>query len=99
MLSFGVCYGLCVQGIGYGRLSTNLLPREILRDRMIRAKKPWAVAAVAILLLGFTIGYFGKWREWSSARIDESYQQAFNVAKDSTGYDNKDGFRSGNRRL
>jgi type IV pilus assembly protein PilM len=84
MLSFGVCYGLCVQGLGYGRLSTNLLPREIVKDRLIRAKKPWAVAAVAILLLGCTIGYFGKWREWSSAQLD-SYQQAFNQAKDSTG--------------
>src|SRR5215831_1981993 len=44
MLSFGVCYGLCVQGLGYGHLSTNLLPREIVKDRLIRAKKPWAVA-------------------------------------------------------
>jgi type IV pilus assembly protein PilM len=84
MLSFGVCYGLCVQGLGYGRLSTNLLPREIVKDRMIRAKKPWAVAAVAILLLGLTFGYFARWREWSSARIDDAYQQAFNVAKSST---------------
>jgi len=84
MLSFGVCYGLCVQGLGYARLSTNLLPREIVKDRMIRAKKPWAVAAVAILLLGLTFGYFARWREWSSARIDEAYQQAFSVAKSST---------------
>ncbi len=85
MLSFGVCYGLCVQGLGLGHLSTNLLPRKIITDRMIRAKKPWAVAAVAILLLALTVGYFARWREWNSARIDEAYQQAFNMAKDSTG--------------
>jgi type IV pilus assembly protein PilM len=81
MLSYGVCYGLCVQGLGHARLSTNLLPPEIVNDRIIRAKKPWAVAAVALLLLGCTFGYFARWREWNSARIDDSYQQAFNDAK------------------
>jgi type IV pilus assembly protein PilM len=79
-LSFGVCYGLAVQALGKGRLSTNLLPREILKERMIRAKKPWAVAAVAILMLGCTLGYLGKWREWSSAQED-LYTQAFNTSK------------------
>lgn len=85
MLSFGVCYGLCVQGLGYGRLSTNLLPPEIVNDRIIRAKKPWAVAAVALLLLGFTFGYVARWREWNSARIDDAYQQAFGDVKRTTG--------------
>jgi type IV pilus assembly protein PilM len=84
MLSFGVCYGLCIQGLGLAKLSTNLLPREIVRDRMIRAKKPWAVVAVAIVLLGCVFGYLARWREWNSARIDESYQQAINTAKSAT---------------
>lgn len=81
MLSYGACYGLCVQALGYGRLSTNLLPPEIVNDRIIRAKKPWAVAAVALLLLGCTFGYFARWREWNSARIDDSYKQAFDDAQ------------------
>jgi type IV pilus assembly protein PilM len=84
MLSFGVCYGLCVQGLGLARLSTNLVPPEIVKDRMIKAKKPWAVAAVALLLLGCTIGYFGKWREWSSARPDENFKDAFSKADQAT---------------
>src|SRR6185369_8970964 len=37
MLSFSVCYGLAVQALEKGRLNTNLLPREIIKDRMIRA--------------------------------------------------------------
>ncbi len=81
-LSFGVCYGLAVQALGKGRLNTNLVPPEIVKDRKIRAKKPWAVAAVAILLLGCTIGYFGKWREWNSAREDDAYTRAFREADD-----------------
>ncbi|HYW78569.1 MAG TPA: hypothetical protein VE890_03295, partial [Thermoguttaceae bacterium] len=38
-------------------LRTNLLPREIVNDRLVRQKKPWALAAAAILLLGLSIGY------------------------------------------
>jgi type IV pilus assembly protein PilM len=66
LLSFAVCYGLVLQGLGQSTLSTNLLPREIVTDRLIREKKPWAVAMVAALLLGCTISFFGHWRAWNS---------------------------------
>ena len=39
------------------RLQTNLLPGEIRAERAVRGKKPWAVAAAALLLLG--LGAFG----------------------------------------
>jgi len=52
VLTFPVAYGLALQGLGQARLSTNLLPAEIRTDRLIRAKKPYAVAAAAMLLLG-----------------------------------------------
>src|SRR5262249_35372906 len=55
VLSFGVAYGLALQGLGVTRLRTNLLPQEIQFDRMIRAKKPWAAAAAASLLLGIAV--------------------------------------------
>jgi type IV pilus assembly protein PilM len=67
LLSFAVCYGLVLQGLDKASLSTNLLPPEILTDRMIREKKPWAVAMVATLLLGITINFLGHWRAWNSA--------------------------------
>ncbi|MGO8688522.1 MAG: type IV pilus assembly protein PilM [Thermoguttaceae bacterium] len=57
ILSFGVCYGLALQGLGKGGLKTNLLPKEILRDRLIREKKPWAVAAAATLLLACSLSF------------------------------------------
>jgi type IV pilus assembly protein PilM len=57
VLTFGTCYGLCLQALGKGKLSTNLLPREIMTERMIRAKKPWAVAALAALTLGLGLNY------------------------------------------
>ncbi|MCE5269546.1 MAG: pilus assembly protein PilM [Planctomycetaceae bacterium] len=57
LLSFGVCYGLCLQGLGKGGVHTNLLPKEIVNERLIKRKKPWAVAAAAVLLLAFCVHY------------------------------------------
>ena len=76
LLSFAVSYGLVLQGLGKAKLSTNLLPREILSDRMVRAKKPWTVGVAAALALGCTISFLGHWRAWQSARV-EKYAQAF----------------------
>ena len=38
--------------------STNLVPREIMTERLVRAKKPWAVATVGALLLACTFNVF-----------------------------------------
>ncbi len=70
LLSFAVCYGLCLQSLGRGKLSTNLLPREIVTDRLIRDKKPWAVGVMAAILLGCSVSFMGHWRAWRSAQID-----------------------------
>lgn len=56
-LAFSVCYGLAVQALDRGKLCTNLLPPEIVKDRLIRAKKPWAIAAAAALLLACSLSY------------------------------------------
>ena len=57
LLSFGVCYGLALQGMGKSGIHTNLLPKEIINDRLIRRKKPWAVAATAMFMLACGISY------------------------------------------
>ncbi|MEN6492655.1 MAG: type IV pilus assembly protein PilM [Thermoguttaceae bacterium] len=57
LLCFGVSYGLALQGLSRGALRTNLLPQELVQERMIRAKKPWAVGAIAMLLLGMSISF------------------------------------------
>jgi type IV pilus assembly protein PilM len=77
-LSFGVCYGLAAQGLGKALVTTNLLPQEIVKDRLVREKKPWAVAAAAALMLACTIS-FASWtravstvdqKTWNSAEND-----------------------------
>ncbi|MCI0360766.1 MAG: type IV pilus assembly protein PilM [Planctomycetaceae bacterium] len=59
LLAFGTCFGLCIQALGKSKLATNLLPREIETQRMIRAKKPWAVAAVAATVLACALNFVG----------------------------------------
>ncbi len=55
LASFGVAYGLAVQGLNRGGLGTNLLPPEIEVVRLVRAKKPWALVASALIMLGLTL--------------------------------------------
>src|SRR5580704_5339289 len=52
IMSFGVAYGLALQGLKQAHIQTNLLPHEVRFERVIRGKKPWAVAAAAALLFG-----------------------------------------------
>src|SRR5205085_2824692 len=66
-LTFGVAYGLRVQALDNAQLRTNLLPDEIITTRLVRAKKPWAVAAVALLLVGLTVNYFAHYASLLSA--------------------------------
>ncbi len=69
-LSFAEAYGLCVQGLGLGQLDTNLLPHEIVTQRLVRAKKPWVVAAASVLLLGFTANYFSHYSTYATADVE-----------------------------
>lgn len=68
--TFAVCYGLCLQGLGSSQMHTSLVPREILTQRMIRAKKPWTVAALAMLLLGMSGHYAFTERSWATTHDD-----------------------------
>ncbi|MCZ2343736.1 MAG: type IV pilus assembly protein PilM, partial [Bacteroidales bacterium] len=82
VLTFPVALGLALQGIGLARLQTNLLPDEIRVDRMIRAKKPWAAAAAACLLLGtgaLAFGYGSNFAAVSDSEIEKTLTQSKSV--------------------
>ena len=81
LYAFGVSYGLCLQGLGQASLSTNLVPREIIVQRMIREKKPWALASAAALLLACSVHFAVQNTVWKSVHPDRvkgsySWQQA-----------------------
>ena len=79
LLSFAPCYGLALQGLIDTKIRTNLLPRELIKDRMIRDKKPWAVGAAAALLLGMMLSSFGYLRQVKSADVAK-FQSAISRA-------------------
>jgi type IV pilus assembly protein PilM len=71
IMSFGVAYGLALQGLKQAHLQTNLLPYEVRLERVIRGKKPWAVAAAACLIFGMCMLAFAQGME-KRAVLNES---------------------------
>ena len=77
ILSFGVCYGLALQGLNRAGLKTNLLPKELIHDRLVRQKKPWALASAAAVLLACMLSFAAYWgslntvsvQAWKSAEV------------------------------
>jgi type IV pilus assembly protein PilM len=74
VFAFATGYGLCLQALGKGKLSTNLLPREIITQRLIRAKKPWAVAGVSALMLACAINYAQWQKNWYEVHPDRNME-------------------------
>ena len=72
MLTFAPAYGLCLQGLNQGHLRTNLLPGEIQTERIVRAKKPWILAALSLMMLGMLAGY--KFQEIAYYRVSDDYK-------------------------
>lgn len=68
--AFGVVYGICLQLLKKGPMRTNLLPREIVIDRVVRMKKPWTVGALSLLLVGMVTNHATMGRVLSV--VDES---------------------------
>jgi len=64
LLNYAAAIGLGLQGLGLGRVSIDLMPREVVRERILRRKIPWAAAAVALLAIPVLLGF-------SAVRRDE----------------------------
>lgn len=92
-LSMAVCYGLALQGLGQSKLRTNLVPRELVRARMVREKKPWVLAAVSVLLLGFALNYLlhtNRTKQVDEGRYSQYATRVSSVSSRSNGYKSTD---------
>jgi len=78
-LAFGTAYGLAIQAAGGASIRTNLLPREILQERLIESKKPWAVGALMGLLAASLISFIGMFFAWTTY-APPLYAKAFSQA-------------------
>ena len=101
LASFAVAYGLGVQGLNRGGLGTNLLPPEIERIRLIRSKKPWALAASALIMLGLTFLFaLGDYRVLASVTtlpFQDAVKEAETVTK--RGQSIEADYKNGRRRV
>ncbi|MFO0426623.1 MAG: pilus assembly protein PilM [Planctomyces sp.] len=70
IMTFAVPYGVALQTLGQTRITTSLLPPEIVVNRKIRSKKPWAVASAAGLMLALGLGVTG------SATVLDAYSES-----------------------
>ncbi len=70
-MSFAVAYGVALQMLGQTTIKTSLLPPEIKVARMIRRKKPWALATAASLLLGLSLSAIGYASSMSTVTVDK----------------------------
>jgi len=51
--AFGPALGLVVQGLGFGGINTTLMPPTIIKERILRKKRPFLIAAAAMLAGAF----------------------------------------------
>ncbi|MFG0263434.1 MAG: type IV pilus assembly protein PilM, partial [Novipirellula sp. JB048] len=86
--TFAVCYGLCLQGLDLAQVHASLVPQEILTERMIRAKKPWTLVAVAALLLGLIGHYFLTEKKWEVTHPD-LWNEAESAVQQMSSYSNQ----------
>ncbi len=78
--SFGVSYGLALQLLNMVPLDINLIPKEVLTERLINSKKPWALAASALLMLGLSAQYIASTVAYSTVE-NQQINKAFDAAK------------------
>lgn len=87
VLSFAVPYGIALQTLGLTSIHTSLLPREIRTERLIRRKKPWAVAAAASLLVGLSLATAGNGNAYRVPHA-EAFSEAEKVNSEATSFIN-----------
>jgi len=55
--NYGIALGLGLQALGLGRIEIDMRPAELVRDRMLKAKLPFAAAAAVLLAIPPALGF------------------------------------------
>lgn len=84
IMTFAVPYGLALQTLKATRIRTSLLPPEIVVQRLIRRKKPWAVGMAAGLLLTMGLATFANARMLGSVS-EEKWKSGHDAVSSFTG--------------
>jgi len=63
VLSFGVAYGLALQGLGETAISTNLLPEKVQEAIKWKRRQWWFAGAAAAILVALALPVAGKYKD------------------------------------
>ena len=77
--SYGVAIGLALQALGLGRIVIDMMPAELVRERLLRQKIPYAAAVAALLAVPLFLGYTSASRE--IVRCDEKLKPVMDEIK------------------
>jgi type IV pilus assembly protein PilM len=76
VLSLVSAYGLAIQSMGEGKITSSLLPQKIRREKMWKEKTKWFAAAAALVVAGMTIPlgrYFVERGQLAAAQSDRDH--------------------------
>ncbi len=93
ILTFGVSYGLALQGISKAYIATNLVPKELVLNRTINRKKPWAIAAALLLAMACLVNFLILWASWNKVRINDDSQWTAAINRSQSVVSNADQLR------
>lgn len=87
-LNLATAYGLALQGLGYGAINANLIPKAVVREAMWKSKTKWfAIAAGLSIVAGGAsfLKYFFDNSKISANPTPTSIQQAVSARRDLDG--------------
>ncbi len=61
--SYAVALGLAIQAVGLGRVKIDLMPHDVVRERLLRRKIPYAAAVLLLLAMPLGVEYQAASRE------------------------------------
>jgi len=70
VLSFGVAYGLALQGLGETAISTNLLPEKVQEAIKWKRRQWWFAGAAAALLVALALPVAAKYKDKSRLEVN-----------------------------
>ncbi len=86
ILSTVGAYGLALQVMGQGKITSSLLPEIIRREKMWREKTKWFAASAALFLVGAAVPYgsyyFNKWQLQQQTQTQQEIQTVYSRASD-----------------
>ncbi len=81
ILSFAVAYGTAMQAMALAAVDTNLLPQEIVRERLWSKKRVWFAAAAGLILLALAGPLYRAYADLGALSKDDAVGQVRDIIR------------------